>query len=201
MRTLEEVKKHVYEIGYTNEAQLRIAGFLVGVGVKSEYEIIRFKNGVNEFSTFLHWFKDPSKVYFRRKDDIVNDGKVLFEEGLKPELKAKVYQDEEWKEVNFDEMIECLKNFKPVICDGVIPDDIIDKIYKEISGKKPKYKYVGKERENLIKHKELLKLLVEDNEKNKGVDNPLRNIMINFFNDCWEKEIKNIDDKLRETVD
>lgn len=43
MRTLEEVKKHVYEIGYTNEAQLRIAGFLIGVGVKGEYEIIRFK--------------------------------------------------------------------------------------------------------------------------------------------------------------
>lgn len=41
MRTLEEVKKHVYEIGYTNEAQLRIAGFLIAVGVKGEYEIIK----------------------------------------------------------------------------------------------------------------------------------------------------------------
>ena len=68
MRTLEEVKKHVYEIGYTNEAQLRIDGFLIGVGVKGEYEIIRFKNGVNEFSTFLPWFNDSPGDYFRRKD-------------------------------------------------------------------------------------------------------------------------------------
>lgn len=68
MRTLEEVKKHVCEIGYTNEAQLRIAGFLIGVGVKGEYEIIRFKNGVNEFSTFLHWFNDSPSDYFRMKD-------------------------------------------------------------------------------------------------------------------------------------
>lgn len=135
MRTLEEVKKHVYEIGYTNEAQLRIAGFLVGVGVKSEYEIIRFKNGVNEFSTFLHWFKDPSKVYFIRKGDIVNDGKVLFEEGLKtekPELKAKAYKNGEWEEVNFDEMIKSLKDFKPVICEKVLSDSILDVIMKEL---------------------------------------------------------------------
>ena len=135
MRTLEEVKKHVYEIGYTNEAQLRIAGFLVGVGVKSEYEIIRFKNGVNEFSTFLHWFNDSPSDYFRRKDVIVNDGKVLFEEGLKtekPELKAKAYKNGEWEEVNFDEMIKSLKDFKPVICEKVLSDSMLDVIMKEL---------------------------------------------------------------------
>lgn len=54
-------------MGYTNEAQLRIAGFLIGVGVKGEYEIIRFKNGVNEFSTFLHWFNDSPSDYFEGK--------------------------------------------------------------------------------------------------------------------------------------
>lgn len=208
MRTLEEVKKHVYEIGYTNEAQLRIAGFLVGVGVKGEYEIIRFKNGVNEFSTFLHWFKDLSKDYFRRKDDIVNDGKVLFEEELKtkkPELKAKAYQDGKWFDVTFDEICGQLKKFNPVVCDGVIPDDILDKIFKEISGEEePRYKYIGKERENLIKRKELLIDIIEDNEKkNKeiAIANPFISKMINFFNDSYKKEIKNIDDKLRETVD
>lgn len=200
MRTLEEVKKHVYEIGYTNEAQLRIAGFLIGVGVKGEYEIIRFKNGVNEFSTFLHWFNDSPSDYFRRKDVFEDEFK-----NEKPKLKAKAYQDGKWFDVTFDEICGQLKNFNPVVCDGVIPDDILDKIFKEISGEEePRYKYIGKERENLIKRKELLIDIIEDNEKkNKeiAIANPFISKMINFFNDSYKKEIKNIDDKLRETVD
>lgn len=127
MRTLEEVKKHVYELGYTNEAQLRIAGFLVGVGVKGEYEIIRFKNGVNEFSTFLHWFNDSPSDYFRRKDVFEDDFK---NEKLK--LKAKAYQNGEWEEVNFDEMIKSLRDFKPVICEKVLSDSMLDVIMKEL---------------------------------------------------------------------
>lgn len=200
MRTLEEVKKHVYELGYTNEAQLRIAGFLVGVGVKGEYEIIRFKNGVNEFSTFLHWFNDSPSDYFRRKDVFEDEFK-----NEKPKLKAKAYQDGKWFDVTFDEICGQLKKFNPVVCDGVIPDDILDKIFKEISGEEePRYKYIGKERENLIKRKELLIDIIEDNEKkNKeiAIANPFISKMINFFNDSYKKEIKNIDDKLRETVD
>ena len=127
MRTLEEVKKHVYEMGYTNEAQLRIAGFLVGVGVKGEYEIIRFKNGVNEFSTFLHWFNDSPSDYFRRKDVFEDEFK-----NEKPKLKAKAYQNGEWEEVIFDEMIKSLKDFKPVICEKVLSDSMLEKIMKEL---------------------------------------------------------------------
>lgn len=200
MRTLEEVKKHVYEMGYTNEAQLRIAGFLIGVGVKGEYEIIRFKNGVNEFSTFLHWFNDSPSDYFRRKDVFEDEFK-----NEKPKLKAKAYQDGKWFDVTFDEICGQLKKFNPVVCDGVIPDDILDKIFKDFSGEEePRYKYIGKERENLIKRKELLIDIIEDNEKkNKeiAIANPFISKMINFFNDSYKKEIKNIDDKLRETVD
>lgn len=87
MRTLEEVKKHIHEVGYTDTAQLRIAEFLVGVGVKDEHEIIVFRNGVNEFSTFLHWFNN-----------------------LSTELKAKAYQDGKWLDINFDEICDNLKN-------------------------------------------------------------------------------------------
>lgn len=107
--------------------------------------------------------------------------------------------------MTFDEICGQLKNFNPVVCDGVIPDDILDKIFKEISGEEePRYKYIGKERENLIKRKELLIDIIEDNEKkNKeiAIANPFISKMINFFNDSYKKEIKNIDDKLRETVD
>lgn len=109
MRTLEEVKKHIHEVGYTDTAQLRIAGFLVGVGVKDEHEIIVFRNGVNEFSTFLHWFNN-----------------------LSTELKAKAYQDGKWLDINFDEICDNLKKYNPVVCDGVMPGDILTKIFDEL---------------------------------------------------------------------
>ena len=109
MKTLEEVKKHIHEVGYTDTAQLRIAGFLVGVGVKDEHEIIVFRNGVNEFSTFLHWFNNSST-----------------------ELKAKDYQDSKWFDITFDEICKNLKKYNPVICDGVVPDEIIAKIFDEL---------------------------------------------------------------------
>lgn len=109
MKTLEEVKKHIHEVGYTDTAQLRIAGFLVGVGVKDEHEIIVFRNGVNEFSTFLHWFNNSST-----------------------ELKAKAYQDSKWFDITFDEICKNLKKYNPVICDGVVPDEILAKIFDEL---------------------------------------------------------------------
>lgn len=109
MKTLEEVKKHIHEVGYTDTAQLRIAGFLVGVGVKDEHEIIVFRNGVNEFSTFLHWFNNSST-----------------------ELKVKAYQDGKWFDVTFDEICGNLKKCNPVICDGVMPDEILTKIFDEL---------------------------------------------------------------------
>lgn len=109
MKTLEEVKKHIHEVGYTDTAQLRIAGFLVGVGVKDEHEIIVFRNGVNEFSTFLHWFNNSST-----------------------ELKAKAYQDSKWFDITFDEICKNLKDFNPVICDKVLSDDVLTRIFDEL---------------------------------------------------------------------
>lgn len=180
MKTLEEIKAHLSTTVYDEESKQTITGFLIGKEIGKEEGLLDIEFDLPQsFDDFKSWFDESEEEH----------------------PKAKVLKDEKWFDITFDEICGNLKKYNPVIFDGVVSDDIIDKIYKEISGEKPKYKYVGKERENLIKHKELLMFLVEDNEKNKGVDNPLRNIMINFFNDCWEKEIKNIDDKLRETVD
>lgn len=182
MRTLEEVKKHIHEVGYTDTAQLRIAGFLVGVGVKDEHEIIVFRNGVNEFSTFLHWFNNSST-----------------------ELKVKAYQDGKWFDITFDEICGNLKKYNPVICDGVMPDDILEKIWEELSGKEePKYKYVGEEREELKKDKKTLIDIIESNEKYlkyEAVYNAPYDFIIKLSNAQCKAKLDDIERKLHETVD
>lgn len=182
MKTLEEVKKHIHEVGYTDTAQLRIAGFLVGVGVKDEHEIIVFRNGVNEFSTFLHWFNNSST-----------------------ELKAKVLKDGKWFDITFDEICKNLKKYNPVICDGVVPDDILEKIYKEFIGEEePKYKYVGEEREELKKNKKTLIDIIESNEKYlkyEAIYNDPFDFIIKFSNEEYKAKLDDIERKLHETVD
>jgi hypothetical protein len=209
MKTLEEIKAHLSMTVYDEYSKQKIAGFIIGKEVKKGRNSLSLDFATpKNFDYFKEWFDDPSNNYFQRKDSIINDGKDVFEDEFKnekPKLKAKAYQDGKWFDVTFDEICGQLKIFNPVVCDGVIPDDILDKIFKEISGEEePRYKYIGKERENLIKRKELLIDIIEDNEKkNKeiAIANPFISKMINFFNDSYKKEIKNIDDKLRETVD
>lgn len=183
MKTLEEVKTHVNEVGYTDASQLRIAGFLVGVGVKDEHEIIKFRNGGNEFSAFLHWFNDSST-----------------------ELKAKVYQDDKCFDVTFDEICGNLKKYNPIIVDGIVPDDLLEKIFKEFFGEEePKYKYVGEEREKLIKYREKIQCTISE-LKNEYIGSLINNecfssLIYRAYIDNYTRCLKNIEDKLNETVD
>lgn len=170
MKTLEEIKAHLSMTVYDEYSKQKIAGFIIGKEVKKGRNSLSLDFATpKNFDYFKEWFDDQSNNYFQRKDSIINDGKDVFEDEFKnekPKLKAKAYQDGKWFDVAFDEICGQLKNFNPVVCDGVIPDDILDKIFKEISGEEePRYKYIGKERENLIKRKELLIDIIEDNEK------------------------------------
>lgn len=109
MRTLEEVKKHLGKTVYGRNEQENILGFLVGKGILNfdDFELDFAGNEEKDFKDFIEWLN-------------------------KEDLKANAYQNGEWKEVNFDEMIESLKDFKPVICEKVISDSMLEKIMKEL---------------------------------------------------------------------
>lgn len=109
MRTLEEVKKHLEKTVYGRNEQENILGFLVGKGILNfdDFELDFAGNEEKDFKDFIEWFN-------------------------KEDLKVNAYQNGEWKEVNFDEMIESLKDFKPVIYEKVLSDSMFEKIMKEL---------------------------------------------------------------------
>jgi hypothetical protein len=109
MRTLEEVKKHLEKTVYGRNEQENILGFLVGKGILNfdDFELDFAGNEEKDFKDFIEWFN-------------------------KEDLKVKAYQNGEWKEVNFDEMIESLNDFKPVIYEKVLSDSMFEKIMKEL---------------------------------------------------------------------
>lgn len=109
MRTLEEVKKHLEKTVYGRNEQENILGFLVGKGILNfdDFELDFAGNEEKDFKDFIEWFN-------------------------KEDLKANAYQNGEWKEVNFDEMIESLNDFKPIIYEKVLSDSMLEKIMKEL---------------------------------------------------------------------
>lgn len=109
MRTLEEVKKHLEKTVYGRNEQENILGFLVGKGILNfdDFELDFAGNEEKDFKDFIEWFN-------------------------KEDLKVNAYQNGEWKEVNFDEMIESLNDFKPVIYEKVLSDSMFEKIMKEL---------------------------------------------------------------------
>lgn len=104
MRTLEEVKKHLEKTVYGRNEQENILGFLVGKGILNfdDFELDFAGNEEKDFKDFIEWFN-------------------------KEDLKVNAYQNGEWKEVNFDEMIESLNDFKPVIYEKVLSDSMLEK--------------------------------------------------------------------------
>lgn len=136
MKTLEEIKAHLSMTVYDEYSKQKIAGFIIGKEVKKGRNSLSLDFATpKNFDYFKEWFDDPSNNYFQRKDSIINDGKDVFEDEFKnekPKLKAKAYQNGEWEEVNFDEMIKSLKDFKPVICEKVLSDSMLEKIMKEL---------------------------------------------------------------------
>lgn len=177
MKTLEEVKEHISKIGYTEKAIERICGFLIGKELKDEKEYLCFFKGTHEFSDFLNWFKDSSTDYFQRKDV----------------EKAEVYYD---------------TNIEPIVSINVVNDNIFEEILKEIGLKKeekPKYKYTGEEREELIKRKEAINWSILG-LKNKHIGSLIKRDIFKSFEyackiDEFKKDLKNIEAKLHETVD
>lgn len=55
-RTKEELVKHAVERGYTDKAIAKISGFLIGVGLKDESELLLWKKGNGTWEEFHAWY-------------------------------------------------------------------------------------------------------------------------------------------------
>lgn len=75
MKTKEEIVKHLYNVGYTDQAMHKIVGFLIGSGIKEEDEVITLKKGSNDWQSFWSWYnkedEDLKSVDF--VDSLIDD--------------------------------------------------------------------------------------------------------------------------------
>lgn len=184
MKTLEEIKAHLSTTVYDEESKQTIAGFLIGKEIGKEEGLLDVEFDLpKSFDDFKSWFDESEEEH----------------------PKAKVLKDGKWFDITFDEICGNLKKYNPVICDGVMPDDILEKIYKKFIGEEePKYKYVGEEREELKKDKKTLIGIIESNEKylkSEAIYNDPFDFIVKFSNEECKAKLDDIERKLHETVD
>lgn len=111
MKTLEEIKAHLSTTVYDEESKQTIAGFLIGKEIGKEEGLLDIEFDLpKSFEDFKSWFDESEEEH----------------------PKAKVLKDGKWFDITFDEICGNLKKYNPVICDGVMPDEILTKIFDEL---------------------------------------------------------------------
>lgn len=60
-KSKDEILKHIVKTGYSELAMGKILGFLIGIGIKDEYEKVVYKKGRNSFHYFLNWYNGDIK--------------------------------------------------------------------------------------------------------------------------------------------
>lgn len=61
-KSIEQVKEHCLNVGYTHKDMARICGFLVGKGMKKVEEVISFRVGGKTLKDFIEWFESDEFV-------------------------------------------------------------------------------------------------------------------------------------------
>lgn len=111
MKTLEEIKTHLSTTVYDEESKQTIAGFLIGKEIKKGRNYLGLDFAIpKNFDYFKEWYEESEEEH----------------------PKTKVLKDGKWFDITFDEICGNLKKYNPVICDGVMPDDILTKIFDEL---------------------------------------------------------------------
>lgn len=107
MKTKEEIAKHLYNVGYTDQAMHKIVGFLIGSGIKEEDEVMTLKKGSNGWHSFWTWYnkeeEDLKYVDFVDSliDDVMTASIIMEDDSLQKqklnflyELRAELLRDE-----------------------------------------------------------------------------------------------------------
>lgn len=102
-KTIEDVRLHCLDNGYTKEAMSQICAYLCGKGIKGRKEIIKFLVGDGTYEDFLEWFENDEVAmvvgdYIHTKDggnyQIINfdDKKLVVIDG-DAKVKVIAYDD------------------------------------------------------------------------------------------------------------
>ena len=60
-KTIQDVKKHCVDNGYSEKARTQICAFLVGAGLKGTQDVLKFKIGVKTFDDFVKWYNTETE--------------------------------------------------------------------------------------------------------------------------------------------
>lgn len=55
-KTIQDVKKHCVDNGYSEKARTQICAFLVGAELKGTQDVLKFKIGEKTFEDFVKWY-------------------------------------------------------------------------------------------------------------------------------------------------
>jgi hypothetical protein len=117
-KSLEQIKDHLEEVGYTKSALKNIRFYLLGKGlIEDVSEIDDFTRGQHEFQEFLDWFKSdtPEKSLFDDVITIEKDGNSI--------------------DITIGELVDILSIYdnNKAMCDAESPDDypLLDKEISE----------------------------------------------------------------------
>ena len=95
MKTLEEVKKHLYEVGYTTKSACLIRSFLIGAEIAMLSDELVFKSGLNKFTDFLEWYvEDEEEKDELCKDDVGFGTYLHVQGGIDVIVLSNVYNNE-----------------------------------------------------------------------------------------------------------
>lgn len=111
MKTLEEIKEHLSKTVYDEDSKQTIAGFLIGKEIKKGRNYLGLDFAIpKNFDYFKEWYEKSEEEY----------------------PNAKVLKDGKWFDITFDEICKNIKDFNPVICDKVLSDDVLTRIFDEL---------------------------------------------------------------------
>lgn len=70
-KTIQDVKKHCVDNGYSEKARTQICAFLVGAGLKGTQDVLKFKIGVKTFDDFVKWYNTETEDLFLERGRFV----------------------------------------------------------------------------------------------------------------------------------
>lgn len=83
MKTLEEIKEHLSEVGYNKQAMLQIEAFLLGGGMIRPNEELEFIKGKGDFEDFMEWYVNDEEEDSKFDDDEFTKGDFIHvEDGI-----------------------------------------------------------------------------------------------------------------------